>query len=238
MTVERPAVSVARRACTNPATHAAHHDHGGTVNQLTDQQLDDIEARANAATEGPWMADGHEIYGSGCGVLDIEQWKAETLRIEDPEGAKADAEFIAHAREDVPALVETVRRLRAELTDQRAETQKLIRWHGEDETALKKMRGVVERLRAKLADQCAYEQRLREQHDLDVTELNRLRARVWELERPAVENQRNEVRDSFADLIAACRETKDYEGAFDVECRLREREEQWKAEDAAALEGR
>ncbi|MEV6737917.1 hypothetical protein AB0N14_13680 [Streptomyces sp. NPDC051104] len=88
----------------------------------TPLNLDAIEARANAATPGPWMADGHEIYGSGCGVLDIEQWKAETLRIEDPEGAKADAEFMAHARTDVPALAAEIRRLRAELAELRAKT--------------------------------------------------------------------------------------------------------------------
>ena len=91
----------------------------------------------------------------------------------------------------------------------------------------------IRRLRAELADQRAYEQRLREQHDSDVAELNRLRARVWELERPAVEAKRNEIRESYADLVAAAEETKDFEGAFDVQCRLREREEQWAREDAA-----
>ncbi|WP_225825644.1 hypothetical protein [Streptomyces naphthomycinicus] len=65
-------------------------------------------------------------------------------------------------------------------------------------------------------------------------EVRRLSARVWELERPAVEAKRNEIRQSFTELIAAAEETKDYEGAFDVQCRLREREEQWAREDAAA----
>lgn len=78
----------------------------------------------------------------------------------------------------------------------------------------------------------AYEQRLREQHDLDVAELNRLRARVWELERPAVEAKRGEIRDSYLQLAAQCREDRDYEGALDVDYRLQQREEQWKAEDA------
>jgi hypothetical protein len=89
---------------------------------MTDQQLDldAIEARAAAATDGPWMADGHEIYGSGCGILDVDQWKAETLRIEDPEGAKADAEFIAHARTDVPALVARVRQQDTVIAELRA----------------------------------------------------------------------------------------------------------------------
>ncbi|WP_199572692.1 hypothetical protein [Streptomyces murinus] len=67
-----------------------------------------------------------------------------------------------------------------------------------------------------------------------VAENRRLRARVWELERPVVEANRNEVRQSFTELIAQAEQDRDYEGAFDVECRLRDREEQWKAEDAAA----
>ncbi|MEU8469550.1 hypothetical protein AB0F30_16780 [Streptomyces sp. NPDC029006] len=58
-------------------------------------------------------------------------------------------------------------------------------------------------------------------------------ARVWELERPAVEKQRNEIRQSFTELIAQAEQDRDHEGAFDVQCRLREREEQWTREDAA-----
>jgi hypothetical protein len=61
-----------------------------------------------------------------------------------------------------------------------------------------------------------------------------LTKRVAELERPTVEAKRNEIRESYAGLAAQCREDRDYEGAFDVECRLRKREEQWAAEDAAA----
>lgn len=92
----------------------------------------------------------------------------------------------------------------------------------------------VRRLRAVLAGQCAYEVRLREQHDRDVTTITQLRSRVTELERPAVEAKRNEIRQSFAELVAAAEETKDFEGSFNVQCRLREREEQWATEDAAA----
>lgn len=64
-----------------------------------------------------------------------------------------------------------------------------------------------------------------------------LKRRVYGLERPAVEAKRNEIRDSFAELAAAAQETRDYEGAFNIECDLREREEQWKREDAASSSG-
>jgi hypothetical protein len=65
-------------------------------------------------------------------------------------------------------------------------------------------------------------------------EIRRLRARIWWLERPMVEAKRNEVRSSYTALIAQAEQDRDYEGKFDVECRLREREEQWAAEDASA----
>lgn len=68
----------------------------------------------------------------------------------------------------------------------------------------------------------------------ETDELQRLRNRVRELERPAIEAQRAEIRGSFSELIAQCEQDRDFEGAFEVQCRLREREAQWSAEDAAA----
>lgn len=64
-----------------------------------------------------------------------------------------------------------------------------------------------------------------------VAERDEARARVCELERPAVEAKRAEIRQSYIELSNQAQEDRDYEGAFDVDCRLREREEQWKADD-------
>ena len=82
-------------------------------------RLDQIEARANAATEGPWEWEGDAkaeweeganslvpsrrpddpvLYGYGYDASGIE--------VKTP----ADAEFIAHARTDVPWLLEQVER--------------------------------------------------------------------------------------------------------------------------------
>ena len=82
------------------------------------KRLDEIEARANAATEGPWEWEGEAkgeweeganslvpsrrpddpvLYGYGYDASGIEV------------SNDADAEFIAHARTDVPALVEALR---------------------------------------------------------------------------------------------------------------------------------
>jgi hypothetical protein len=69
--------------------------------------LDGIEARANAATPAPWGAehDGRAefVYFSDCG---------ESIYLAGGIEDSEDADFIAHARTDVPALVAEVRRLR------------------------------------------------------------------------------------------------------------------------------
>ena len=70
------------------------------------KRLDEIEARANAATEGPWEADG------SAHVLTADNTPTFVARCADPGGSDAgvpDAEFIAHARTDVPALVAALR---------------------------------------------------------------------------------------------------------------------------------
>ena len=60
----------------------------------------------------------------------------------DDEPMQADADQLTG--KDVPALV-------AALRDSRAEIDKLIRWHGEDETAMKRMRATITRLRTENA---------------------------------------------------------------------------------------
>jgi len=94
---------------------------------MTPERLAEIKARSEAATPGPWRhgeADGtgkvaepfhggsitagatccivfgHTIHGAPFGVLE-----------------EVDAEFIAHARADVPALVAEIERLRGALLD-------------------------------------------------------------------------------------------------------------------------
>ena len=78
---------------------------------MTEEELTAIEARAAAATVGPW--DGHQnsgvtskhtrdnVFETGCGCCTNKDLSVE------------DAAFIAAARADVPALVAEVRRLRA-----------------------------------------------------------------------------------------------------------------------------
>jgi hypothetical protein len=111
------------------------------VSEHTDaERLDAIQARADAATEGPWEWEGdypsghcpHDTEWTDHGpdlvivaklpadkygvepvadVITSSGYDASSLTIRD-----ADAEFIAHAREDVPFLLARVRELEAKVT--------------------------------------------------------------------------------------------------------------------------
>lgn len=98
---------------------------------MTEQELSEIEARANAAFRAPWTYADFEVQ---CENADYDCPKCDgqeffnVVRIESPEeypdgqvvadvpGLKSfsekNGEFIAHAREDVPALIAEVRRFR------------------------------------------------------------------------------------------------------------------------------
>ena len=69
-------------------------------------RLNEIEARANAATEGPWEADwrftGWDISGN-----DYDDDGLPALIASDADGE--DADFIAHARTDVPDMAAALR---------------------------------------------------------------------------------------------------------------------------------
>lgn len=101
--------------------------------------LDAIEARVNAATPGPWrtvwgslIARGVEITESGTyrAIQDVAEIPDDRCEWESDEAvevsAEADAEFIAAARADVPALVAEVRRLERIIaeTDSLAEVER------------------------------------------------------------------------------------------------------------------
>lgn len=93
---------------------------------LSAERLADIAARAGIATEGPWhVVEGHEIH-QGAEFGDFAVYVAQT----DPDcgcvQSVADAEFIAHAREDVPALLADNERLRARVAELEAERAKYV----------------------------------------------------------------------------------------------------------------
>jgi hypothetical protein len=93
-----------------------------------DLDLDAIEARANAATAGPWQVEGRDDLPRGINDLMIssaslmevrgdESYNAFICNVDsfDVSRSVPDAEFIAHSREDVLALVREVRALRSKI---------------------------------------------------------------------------------------------------------------------------
>lgn len=81
---------------------------------LTVPDLAAVERRAAAATEGPWLTyAGTDGNGNSTRGVTYERNQDEAV-FEDRWCGPADAEFIAHARTDVPALVARVRELEAQ----------------------------------------------------------------------------------------------------------------------------
>ncbi len=84
------------------------------------ETLRQIQARADAATPGPWEAccydSGHSRFEMSCSVITSEvgdtiadlDGRLDNERLARDDG-QADAAFIAHARQDVPALVAALR---------------------------------------------------------------------------------------------------------------------------------
>jgi hypothetical protein len=84
-------------------------------------RLAEIQKRADAATSGPWCTDSWEIYQGAEYVPGISEWIGETCRgATTMEQDRADAAFVAAARDDVPFLLAEV----AELRDQLATSER------------------------------------------------------------------------------------------------------------------
>ncbi|GAA1977209.1 hypothetical protein [Kitasatospora viridis] len=89
---------------------------------LTDEQLTAIAARAEGATPGPWTPDEDEsvwrLHGTHPRIPGMKWQILKAAKQGTPYAEywpnPADAEFIAAARADVPALLAEVHRLRAE----------------------------------------------------------------------------------------------------------------------------
>lgn len=90
---------------------------------LTEERIAEIRGREKAATQGPWRAKCEILEADECGNATAEMTYVSTNdkgicilygRGHDDANTQEDATFIAHAREDIPALLDEVERLRAE----------------------------------------------------------------------------------------------------------------------------
>ena len=96
---------------------------------MNESQLKAIEERANKASNAPWIVEAGDYSGAnwmigatsvflGGSAWDDKSYYITTQNVHASElegDAKTDAEFIAHAREDVPALIAEVRALWSKL---------------------------------------------------------------------------------------------------------------------------
>jgi hypothetical protein len=92
---------------------------------MTEQELIEIKKRVEMATKGPWKSyiEGRD-HSSGSdfimtGVPENEDiWsKARGTDMELTGATKADQDFIANARQDIPKLLHEVERLKSELNN-------------------------------------------------------------------------------------------------------------------------
>ena len=106
---------------------------------MNEKELAEIEARAEAATPGPWEFDqkniGYAHHRSHYGLLTnaSRDTKDYWLSINVDYGMEHNADFIAHARQDVPALVAEVRRMSGENERLLATIQDTCTWTEDDE---------------------------------------------------------------------------------------------------------
>lgn len=94
---------------------------------VSEEELELIEARLNAATDGPWEpfvegrdhVAGDDFIRTGGGMNDEAPDMYVQLAFPDRPGVvpapTADLDFIAHARQDIRRLIDEVRRLRDQL---------------------------------------------------------------------------------------------------------------------------
>ena len=92
---------------------------------LSDEELAAIQARADAASDGPWrsMVEGRDhtsgdsfiMIGEGARRSDDMYVLRETRPVD-----VTDQDFIAHSRQDVPRLLAEIDRLRHEAADRKA----------------------------------------------------------------------------------------------------------------------
>jgi hypothetical protein len=96
--------------------------------------LDAIRARADAASPYPWLAATDNGRKNGIGIVGqlSKRGTGQAIAVfAEPNSTQrnADAEFTAHAREDIPALIAEVERLRREHEPHRgSDVEAWIKW--------------------------------------------------------------------------------------------------------------
>lgn len=82
---------------------------------MTDRELDAIAARCEAATPGPWepVVGRFDVIAPRETNAGLDRYHVCDTSGRDYDQMRVNAAFIAHSRQDIPALLAEVRRLRA-----------------------------------------------------------------------------------------------------------------------------
>ncbi|MAP96598.1 MAG: hypothetical protein CMK07_16805 [Ponticaulis sp.] len=80
---------------------------------MTNEELDRIYERCESARIGPWTSfvEGRD-HLSGCSFIKVGEGENRRDDIELTGATVADQDFIASARQDIPALIKEIKRLR------------------------------------------------------------------------------------------------------------------------------
>ena len=83
---------------------------------MSDERLKEIKNRCDAATGGPWISyvEGRD-QTSGSSFIMTGEGSNRSEDIELAGATIADQDFIAHARQDIPFLLEEIKRVKAQL---------------------------------------------------------------------------------------------------------------------------
>jgi hypothetical protein len=115
------------------------------MNRLTIEQLNAIRERAEKATAGPW--EYYEVNGGY--TVELNDRGEAILSYYDRSEAVSNAEFIANARQDIPALLAEVDRLKKKFAEisELSEIFYEVDYTGEDGIVYMKLRSDFEKYR-------------------------------------------------------------------------------------------
>lgn len=111
------------------------------MSELTPERLAEIKARTDAATPGPWFVEHLERDGFTYFSTDIAPLESFDGEVHAGVLDEDEAEFIAHAREDVPDLVAEVERLRSERDALQAKLDQVREWAEDNDVTLRRISG-------------------------------------------------------------------------------------------------
>lgn len=83
---------------------------------MSDQEIEEIQARCAAATPGPWVSyfEGRD-HTSGSDFIMTGEANSRGPDIELSGASRADQDFIAHARQDIPRLLREIELLKRQV---------------------------------------------------------------------------------------------------------------------------